>query len=102
MLMTKRTLIVVGMVAVILRIVLPSMTNSVIAQSSYSVHPVYDGYIKNPDGILTLSFAYFSHNSEPVTIPICPNNAFSPGLADRGQRYWLSSTRAPRSRFSMP
>ena len=98
----KRAVIVIGMVAVIFWIVLPSVANSIIAQSSYSVYPVYPGYIKNPDGILTLSFAYFSHNSEPVTISICPNNAFSPGLADRGQRYWLSSTRAPRSRFSMP
>jgi len=85
MLMTKRTLVVAGMLAVIYWIVLPMMTHSVIAQSSYSVYPVYDGYVKNPDGTLTLSFAYFSHNREPVTIPIGPDNSFSPGPADRGQ-----------------
>ena len=81
MLMTKRAVIVIGMVAVIFWIVLPSVANSIIAQSSYSIYPVYDEYIKNPDGALTLSFAYFSPNREPVMIPIGPNNAFSPGLA---------------------
>ena len=55
------------------------------AQRPYSVYPVYDGYMRNPDGTLTLSFAYFSHNRTPVTIPVGPDNAFSPGPADRGQ-----------------
>ena len=50
-----------------------------------AIYPVYDGFVKNEDGTLTLSFAYFSHNPTPVTIPTGPNNAFSPGPGDRGQ-----------------
>ena len=55
------------------------------AQRSSSVYPVYDGFVENADGTLTLSFAYFSHNRQPVTIPIGTDNKFSPGPIDRGQ-----------------
>ena len=50
-----------------------------------AVYPVYDGFVLNEDGTLTLSFAYFSHNPTPVTIPAGPENSFSPGPGDRGQ-----------------
>ena len=50
-----------------------------------AIYAVYDGYMKNEDGTLTLSFAYFSHNATPVTIPSGPDNWFAPGPADRGQ-----------------
>lgn len=55
------------------------------AQTNQPIYPVYDGYVKNPDGTLTLSFAYFSHNGEPVTIPPGPDNSFTPDPADRQQ-----------------
>ena len=61
------------------------LTMPATAQQSYSIYPVYDGYTKNSDGTLTLSFAYFSHNRETVTVPIGVDNAFSPGPPDRGQ-----------------
>jgi len=54
-------------------------------QQPYSIYPVYDGYMENADGTLTLSFAYFSHNRTAITIPVGSDNAFSPGPADRGQ-----------------
>ena len=54
-------------------------------QRDQPVYPAYDGYLKNPDGSLTLSFAYFSHNAEPVTIPPGPNNTFAPAPNDRQQ-----------------
>lgn len=54
-------------------------------QERNAIYPVYDGYTRNADGSLTLSFAYFSHNADAVTIPLGPNNAFAPGTADRGQ-----------------
>ena len=38
------------------------------AQQNQPIYPVYDGFLKNPDGSYTLSFAYFSHNAEVVTI----------------------------------
>ena len=54
-------------------------------QEREAVYPVYEGYTRNEDGSLTLLFAYFSHNTTPVTIPLGPANAFSPGPPDRGQ-----------------
>lgn len=55
------------------------------AQRNQPVYPAYDGYLKNPDGSYTLSFAYFSHNAEPVTIAPGPDNSFAPDPADRRQ-----------------
>ena len=54
------------------------------AQSDQPIYPAYEGWVKNPDGTLTLSFAYFSHNAEPVTIPDGPDNWVTPAPADRG------------------
>lgn len=53
------------------------------AQRNQPIYPAYDGYLKNPDGSYTLSFAYFSHNAEPVTIPPGADNSFAPDPADR-------------------
>ena len=53
-------------------------------QERQAIFPVYDGYRKNEDGSLTLSFAYFSHNPTPVEIPSGENNFFSV-TADIGQ-----------------
>ncbi len=83
--MITRTFVVTGLMAVIAWMALPGMTNPVVAQSSFSVYSVYDGFINNSDGTLTLPFAYFSHNREAVTIPIGPDNLFSPGPGNRGQ-----------------
>jgi PKD domain-containing protein len=58
----------------------PAVAN---AQSNQPIYPAYDGFLKNPDGSYTLSFAYFSHNAEPVTIPAGPGNSFAPDPADR-------------------
>ena len=55
------------------------------AQRNQPVYPAYDGFLKNPDGSYTLSFAYFSHNAEPVTIPPGAGNSFTPDPADRQQ-----------------
>ena len=54
-------------------------------QERQAIFPVYDGFMHNDDGSLTLSFAYFSHNSEPVEIPPGDDNFFSPGAIDLGQ-----------------
>ena len=83
--LSARRLAVVAAVSVGVWYVPLNMTPVAGAQQSFSVYPVYDGYLTNADGSLTLSFAYFSHNRQPVTIPIGPDNAFSPGPPDRGQ-----------------
>ena len=55
------------------------------AQQNQPIYPAYDGFLKNPDGTYTLSFAYFSHNSDVVTVPPGTANAFAPGPGDRQQ-----------------
>jgi hypothetical protein len=55
------------------------------AQLNQPIYPAYDGFVQNPDGSFTLSFRYFSHNAEPVTIRPGEQNAFAPAPADRGQ-----------------
>ena len=55
------------------------------AQQNQPIYPVYDGFLKNPDGSYTLSFAYFSHNADTVTIAPGQNNSFAPGPGDRMQ-----------------
>jgi hypothetical protein len=55
------------------------------AQQNQPIYPAYDGFLKNPDGSYTLSFAYFSHNADTVTIPPGAGNSFGPAPADRMQ-----------------
>ena len=55
------------------------------AQQNQPIYPVYDGFLKNPDGSYTLSFAYFSHNADTVTVPPGVNNSFAPTPGDRLQ-----------------
>ena len=54
-------------------------------QERQAIYPAYEGFTRNDDGSLTLSFAYFSHNSTPVTVPPGPENFFAPGPGDIGQ-----------------
>jgi hypothetical protein len=55
------------------------------AQQNQPIYPVYDGFLKNADGSYTLSFAYFSHNADVVTIPPGTTNGFAPAPGDRMQ-----------------
>jgi hypothetical protein len=55
------------------------------AQQNQPIYPAYDGFLKNPDGSYTLSFAYFSHNADVVTIPPGAHNSFGPAPTDRMQ-----------------
>jgi len=57
-----------------------------IRESGQTVSPAYEGWYKNPDGTISMSFGYFNRNAkEVVEVPIGPNNFFTPGPADRGQ-----------------
>ena len=55
------------------------------AQQNQPIYPVYDGFLKNPDGSYTIAFAYFSHNADVVTVPPGAANSFAPTPADRMQ-----------------
>jgi hypothetical protein len=61
------------------------LTLGLAAQTSQPIYPVYDGFLKNPDGSYTLAFAYFSHNADAVTIAPGTENSFAPTPGDRMQ-----------------
>ena len=61
------------------------LAEAVSAQQNQPIYPVYDGFLKNPDGSYTLSFAYFSHNADIVTIAPGATNTFAPTPGDRLQ-----------------
>ena len=58
---------------------------SAAAQSSQPIYPVYDGFHVTDDGVYVVSYAYFSHNFDEVTIPPGAGNAFGTEPADRRQ-----------------
>ena len=57
---------------------------AVAAQPRHPVYLIYDGFIANPDGSLTLAFGYYNLNRVAVTVD-GEDNAFLPGAADRSQ-----------------
>ena len=58
---------------------------SAAAQSSQPIYPVYDGFHVTGDGVYVISYAYFSHNFDEVSIPAGTANAFDADPADRLQ-----------------
>ena len=58
---------------------------SAAAESSQPIYPVYDGFHVTGDGVYVISYAYFSHNFDEVTIPAGAANAFGTAPADRLQ-----------------
>lgn len=57
---------------------------AVAAQPRHPVYVIYDGFIANADGSLTLAFGYYNVNRVEVTVA-GDDNAFIPGAADRNQ-----------------
>lgn len=55
------------------------------AQSDQPIYPVYDGFHVTADGAYVISYAYFSHNFEDVSIPPGAENAFDVRPFDRLQ-----------------
>jgi len=51
-----------------------------------TVAPIFEGWVKLPNGTFDLYFSYMNRNyEEELDIPIGPNNRFEPGEIDRGQ-----------------
>ena len=51
-----------------------------------NVAPLYEGWIRNPDGTVDMWFGYLNKNYEEVLhVPIGPDNHIQPGGPDRGQ-----------------
>jgi hypothetical protein len=57
----------------------------VTAQPTHPIYLQYDGYVRNKDGTLTLSFGYFNMNTVDVAVPPGDANSFKPAPADRNQ-----------------
>jgi hypothetical protein len=57
-----------------------------VQKTGSDVIPIYEGWYKNPDGTISLSFGYLNRNyEEEVDIPIGPANRMEPGGEDQGQ-----------------
>ena len=61
-----------------------------------NVVPVFEGWLRNPDGAFTMVFGYFNRNlKEELAIPPGPENKIEPGELDRGQpTYFLPRRQA--------
>jgi K319-like protein len=55
------------------------------AQPTQPIYVQYDGFVRNKNGTLTLSFGYFNMNNIDVTVPPGDANLFTPAPADRNQ-----------------
>ena len=56
----------------------------VAAQPRHPIYLIYDGFVRNTDGSLTLAYGYHNVNRVDVTVE-GEDNAFLTGAADRGQ-----------------
>ena len=83
---------------------LPTQVPQTKFDSGQDVVPVYEGWIKNPDGSFDLVFGYFNRNyKEEPAIPAGPNNFLEPGAPDRGQpTYFLTRRQARLFRVRVP
>ncbi|HEX6464988.1 MAG TPA: hypothetical protein VFZ98_11055 [Vicinamibacterales bacterium] len=59
---------------------------SVPKASGQTVTPAFEGWYRNPDGSFSISFGYYSRNSEEVvSVPIGAANRVEPGPPNQGQ-----------------
>jgi hypothetical protein len=62
--------------------------------SGQDVVPVYEGWLRNPDGTFNMVFGYFNRNwREELAIPPGPGNFLAPGSADQGQPTFFAPRR---------
>ena len=55
-------------------------------ESGQSVSPAFEGWYRNQDGTVSISFGYFNRNTkEIVDVPIGPDNFIEPGNQNQGQ-----------------
>ncbi|MEE8134283.1 MAG: hypothetical protein V3T56_04470 [Gemmatimonadales bacterium] len=57
-----------------------------VGRTGQTLTPVYEGWYRNPDGALSVSFGYFNRNyDEEMDIQIGPDNFVEPGDQNQGQ-----------------
>src|SRR5262245_65219727 len=60
-------------------------TADALAQPTQPIYVQYDGFVRNKDGSLLISFGYYNMNNVDVTIPSGDANSFAPAPGDRNQ-----------------
>ena len=60
-------------------------TADALAQPTQPIYVQYDGFVRNKDGSLLISFGYYNMNNVDVTIPVGDGNSFAPAPGDRNQ-----------------
>jgi hypothetical protein len=54
--------------------------------SGQAIHPIFEGWSRNPDGTISMYFGYINRNyAQELAVPIGEENSFLPGPPDRGQ-----------------
>ena len=71
--------------ALLLVCALVAVDATLAAQPTHPIYLQYDGFVRNKNGTLTLSFGYYNMNNVDVTVPPGDANLFSPAPADRNQ-----------------
>ncbi len=75
---------------------LPTANPQTQFSTGQDVVPVYEGWLRNPDGTFTFVFGYFNRNwKEELAIPAGPDNKLEPGAPDRGQPTYFLPRRQP-------
>src|ERR1700675_4186890 len=83
---------------------LPTQIPQTKFDTGQDVVPVYEGWLRNPDGTFTFVFGYFNRNwKEELAIPAGPENRLEPGAPDRGQpTYFLPRRQSWVFRVQVP
>src|SRR5262249_54451403 len=71
--------------ALLLLAPLAAFDATVVAQPTQPIYAQYDGFVRNKNGTLTLSFGYFNQNNAEVSIAAGDANTFAPAPGDRNQ-----------------
>jgi hypothetical protein len=94
-----------GFVPAHAQVQLPTANPQTQFSAGQDVVPVYEGWLRNPDGTFTFVFGYFNRNwKEELAIPAGPDNKLEPGAPDRGQptyflprrQSWVFRVRVPK------
>src|SRR5579859_5456743 len=93
-----------GLVPASAQVQLPTANPQTQFSNGQDVVPVYEGWLRNPDGTFTFVFGYFNRNwKEELAIPAGPDNRLEPGAPDRGQpTYFLPRRQSWVFRVQVP
>ena len=71
-------------VVTLLALPLSSFAQEIIQPDLKTISPVFDGWLRNSDGTITLFFGYFNRNLNETPIAVGSNNGVAQEPEDRG------------------